>query len=123
MQVAHLVIDDIVDGSEIRRGKLCWHKLNDVGTIAINDIMMFSNGAHAHLILKRYFGHLPCYVDMMNLLHEITMISYMGESLDILLMKKGVTHFTMEQFRCAAACKTAYFVFYTQIAFSMLFCG
>lgn len=96
MQVAHLVIDDIVDGSEIRRGKLCWHKLNDVGTIAINDIMMFSN--RAHLILKRYFGHLPCYVDMINLLHEITMISYMGESLDILLMKKGVTHFTMEQF-------------------------
>lgn len=121
MQVAHLIIDDIVDGSEIRRGKPCWHKLKDVGSIAVNDIMLFSNGAH--LILKRYFGHLPCYLNMMNLLHEITMISYMGESLDILLMKEDVKHFTMEKYRCAAACKTAYFVFYTQIAFPMLFCG
>lgn len=121
MQVAHVIIDDIVDGSEIRRGKPCWHKLNDVGSIAINDVMMFSNGAH--LILKRYFGNLPCYVNMMNLLHEITMISYMGESLDSLLMKKGVTHFTIDRYRSAAACKTAYFVFYTQIAFPMLFCG
>lgn len=121
IQSAFLNVDDIVDGVKIRRGKECWHTLKDVDSIVTIDIMMFVNGAH--LVLKRYFGHLPCYLAMMNLLHEITMISYMGESLDVQLSKAGVAQFTMDRFRCLASCKTAYFGFYTTIAFPMLFCG
>lgn len=38
MQTCGLIVDDIMDGSETRRGKPCWHTLKDVGLNAVNGI-------------------------------------------------------------------------------------
>jgi farnesyl diphosphate synthase len=36
MQACALVADDIIDGSETRRGSPCWYTLDEVGLSAIN---------------------------------------------------------------------------------------
>ncbi|PAV59575.1 hypothetical protein WR25_01840 [Diploscapter pachys] len=39
-QTFYLIADDIMDGSETRRGKLCWYKRPEVGLSAINDCFL-----------------------------------------------------------------------------------
>jgi len=39
MQACALIADDIMDGSETRRGKPCWHTLKEVGLNAVNGII------------------------------------------------------------------------------------
>jgi len=38
-----LILDDIMDDSETRRGQPCWYKKENVGKIAINDALMIES--------------------------------------------------------------------------------
>ena len=40
MQTFFLVADDIMDGAETRRGKLCWYKKDNIGMMAFNDAII-----------------------------------------------------------------------------------
>ncbi|KJH44816.1 hypothetical protein DICVIV_09135, partial [Dictyocaulus viviparus] len=40
IQGFYLIIDDIIDGSETRRGKPCWYKNKDIGISAVNDALL-----------------------------------------------------------------------------------
>lgn len=57
LQAMFLVMDDIMDASETRRGQECWYKLPDVQLNAINDGLLLE--AHIYVILKKYFGDEP----------------------------------------------------------------
>lgn len=113
--------DDMVDRSVIRRNKPCWHKLEEVQSAAVNDILMIENASY--LILKRHFGHLPCYGDMIHLFHRTAMNTFIGQSLDYQIELDGVTEFTMMKHICISNYKTSHFAFYTPIALPMMLTG
>ena len=42
-QAALLVLDDVMDGSPLRRGRAAWHARPDVGIAAVNDGLFLEN--------------------------------------------------------------------------------
>lgn len=121
LQSVSLILDDIIDKSEMRRNKLCWYKLDYVKSVAVNDSVMLQCGVY--FIINKYYHHLPQYVDIIEFLNESGMITCIGESLDILLSRRDVSQFTMDAFKYMTFYKTSYFSFYTPIAISMLLAG
>uniref|UniRef100_A0A1B0FQH8 Farnesyl pyrophosphate synthase n=1 Tax=Glossina morsitans morsitans TaxID=37546 RepID=A0A1B0FQH8_GLOMM len=121
LQCFFLLSDDIMDNSTTRRGQTCWHRLDNVGLIAFNDSIMVESGIY--VLLKKYFSHLDCYVDLMHLFHEITFITTCGQSLDMLNSNKSVSTFTMDTYKTIAANKTSHYTFYLPIAAAMHLAG
>lgn len=113
--------DDMIDCSKIRRNKPCWHRLANVKSVAVNDSMMIENALY--VLLKKHFSHLSCYVDLFELLHETTMMTTIGQSMDFLISREGVSQFTMDKHKCITDHKTSHFAFYTPLAASMLLAG
>lgn len=64
-----VVFDDVIDGSETRRGLPCWYKRDDVKLTAINDGWMILNSIfivmNENLIENNY------YKEITNLFHEV----------------------------------------------------
>lgn len=116
-----LILDDIMDGSDKRRGKECWYKKEDVGIIAVNDAMLIKNGVY--YMLKKKFGDKSYYIAMVNLVHEITFITTLGQCMDLNPSKLPVTEFTLERFNNIADYKTAYFGVYLPVALAMIMVG
>lgn len=53
MQAFFLVADDIMDGSETRRGKVCWYKKENIGMKAVNDFLFLETCIFA--LLNKHF--------------------------------------------------------------------
>ncbi|XP_014103473.2 farnesyl pyrophosphate synthase [Bactrocera oleae] len=121
LQCFFLILDDIVDDSVTRRGQLCWHKMNDVGIIAINDAMMIENGIY--VLLRKHFRHLDCYLDLLELFHQITFITTSGQSMDNIYAKKKVTDFNISKYNVISATKTGYYSFYFPVAAALHLAG
>ncbi|KAL9912455.1 farnesyl pyrophosphate synthase isoform 1-T1 [Glossina fuscipes fuscipes] len=121
LQCFLVLSDDIMDNSTTRRGQTCWHRLDNVGLIAFNDSIMLENGIY--VLLKKYFSHLECYLDLMHLFHEMTFITTCGQSLDMLNSNKSVSTFTMDTYKTIAANKTSHYTFYLPIAAAMHLAG
>ncbi|XP_036344543.1 farnesyl pyrophosphate synthase-like [Rhagoletis pomonella] len=121
LQCFFIISDDIMDNSTTRRGQLCWHKLEEVGLIAINDALMIENGIFE--LLRKNFRHLACYVDLLELFHQITFITTCGQSLDLLNANKNVSTFTMDKYDSIVANKTAYYTFYLPVALALHLAG
>lgn len=113
--------DDIMDGSETRRGHKCWYKVDDVGLCAINDSMMIENGIY--FLLKKYFSEKPYYNDIVDLFHEVTFITTIGQLQDLKTAGGDVATFTMEKYKTIVANKTAYYSFYLPVAVAMHMAG
>lgn len=69
-----LIVDDIMDKSETRRGQPCWYKIEEVGMISINDALMIENGIYH--ILKKYFSEKDYYLKLIELFHEVNIIYF-----------------------------------------------
>ncbi|XP_037827515.1 farnesyl pyrophosphate synthase [Lucilia sericata] len=121
LQCFFIINDDVMDSSSTRRGQPCWYKVEDVGLIALNDALMIENAIY--ILLKKYFSHMDCYVDLMDLFHEITFITTCGQSLDLLNANKSVTSFDMDKYNAIVANKTAYYSFYLPFALAMHLAG
>lgn len=121
LQAMFLIADDIMDGSETRRGELCWYKLENVNLIAINDGIMIENGLYH--ILKKHFREQPYYIDLMDLFHEAAFITTMGQSLDLQTALLDVKQFSMERYNTVVKLKTAYYTFYLPVALAMHMSG
>ena len=79
-QGSFVVADDIMDGSEMRRGQPCWYRVDNLGTVAINDAMLLE--ATIYPLLKKYFGEKNYYVDILEMFHDATLKTCYGQSLD-----------------------------------------
>ncbi|EDW08265.1 farnesyl pyrophosphate synthase [Drosophila mojavensis] len=121
LQSFFIISDDVMDNSTTRRGQKCWHRVESVGLIAINDALMIENALYA--ILKQHFSHLDCYVALMELFHEVTYITTCGQSLDLLNSNKSVSEFTMETYKAIVDNKTAHYSFYLPFALAMHLAG
>lgn len=120
LQAFFLVSDDIMDQSITRRGNPCWFRQPDVGLIAINDAFMLESSIYS--LLKRRFRSHPAYVDLLELFHEVTMQTEVGQLCDLITApedKVDLDNFSMEKYRFIVIYKTAYYSFYLPVALAL----
>lgn len=87
-----------MDNSQTRRGLPCWHKKEGVGINAINDAILIESGLYS--ILRRHFSGLPSYVPILELFHDVTLKTSMGQALDgqnIIDGRPNLEAFTMKR--------------------------
>lgn len=124
LQAYFLVADDMMDQSKTRRGQPCWYLLEGVGNIAINDSFMLE--AAIYVLLKKYFRSEQYYVDLLDLLHEITFKTELGQLVDLITADEDVvdlSKFTLENHSLIVVYKTAYYSFYLPVVLAMHMCG
>ena len=124
LQAFFLVSDDIMDASKTRRGQPCWYLMPNVGMIAINDAFMLESGIY--LLLKKYFRQEKYYVDLIELFHEVTFQTELGQACDLLTAPEdnvNLDNFSMEKYTFIVIYKTAYYSFYLPVALALHFAG
>jgi len=134
LQAFFLVADDIMDSSEKRRGLPCWYKKphpmgssaeETVGNIAINDSFILESLIYR--ILRKHFSTEPYYANLLDLFHEVTYQTEIGQLLDLISNLPGnkvdLTLFTLENYKLIVKYKTAYYSFYLPVALAMIVVG
>ncbi|GBP64242.1 Farnesyl pyrophosphate synthase 1, mitochondrial [Eumeta japonica] len=71
MQAFFVMLDDLMDSSEMRRGSPCWYRVPGVGLNVINDALLIQ-GVIYQVILKTYFEDKPYYKKIVDLFNEVT---------------------------------------------------
>ncbi|KAJ9265497.1 hypothetical protein DTO212C5_6690 [Paecilomyces variotii] len=120
LQAFFLVSDDIMDSSITRRGQPCWYRQEGVGMIAINDAFMLESGIY--IILKKHFRSHPAYVDLVELFHETTWQTELGQLCDLITAPEdnvNLDNFSMEKYMFIVTYKTAYYSFYLPVALAL----
>ena len=119
LQAFFLVSDDIMDSSITRRGKPCWYRHDGVGMIAINDAFLLESAIYQ--LLKKHFRQHPNYIDMVELFHDISYQTELGQACDLLTAPKDVDldSFSMEKYTFIVIYKTAYYSFYLPVALAL----
>jgi len=132
LQAFFLVSDDIMDSSITRRSQPCWYLVKDinikpishVGMIAINDAFLLE-GSIYHL-LKAHFKKETYYVDLLELFHETTFLTEIGQLIDLITAPEDavdLSQFSLERHRLIVIYKTAYYSFYLPVALAMYYVG
>ncbi|XP_047486639.1 farnesyl pyrophosphate synthase-like [Penaeus chinensis] len=125
LQSFFLVADDIIDGSEMRRGRPAWYRKDDLGLSAFNDAILLEAGIYK--LLHQHFRDEPYYVDVLELFHEMTLKTALGQCLDLMSCPAGgrpvLSKFTMERYDAIVKYKTAYYSFYLPVALAMYMAG
>lgn len=124
LQAFFLVSDDIMDSSITRRGQQCWYRTENVGMIAINDSFMLEGAIY--YLLKKHFREQACYVDLLELFHDITYATEMGQLIDLITAPENnvdLNKFSLDKHRLIVIYKTAYYSFYLPVALAMHLLG
>lgn len=124
LQAYFLVADDMMDQSKTRRGQPCWYLQENVGNIAINDSFMLEGAIY--VLLKRYFKQDAYYADLLDLFHEVTFQTELGQLLDLVTADENVvdlSKFSLEKHSFIVIFKTAYYSFYLPVALAMYMSG
>ncbi|OSX66617.1 hypothetical protein POSPLADRAFT_1043994 [Postia placenta MAD-698-R-SB12] len=124
LQAFFLVSDDMMDQSVTRRGQPCYYRLDSVNYIAINDSFMLEMAIY-HLI-KTHFRSESYYVNLLELFHEITYKTEMGQLIDLITAPEDhvdLSKFSLEKHKLIVIYKTAFYSFYLPVALAMYMCG
>lgn len=124
LQAYFLVADDMMDQSITRRGQPCWYKKEGVKEIAINDAFMLEGCIY--ILLKKYFRNDNYYIDILDLFHDITFKTEMGQLLDLITAPEdevNLNKFSLKKHSFIVIYKTAFYSFYLPVALSMFMAG
>ncbi|KAG0000298.1 Farnesyl pyrophosphate synthetase [Entomortierella chlamydospora] len=124
LQAFFLVSDDIMDDSKTRRGQPCWFRVEGVGNIAINDAFILESAIY--FFLKKHFRKDSYYVDLIELFHETTYQTELGQLLDLITAPEDnvdLNKFSIEKHSFIVIYKTAYYSFYLPVALAMHMAG
>ncbi|KAJ2721943.1 Farnesyl pyrophosphate synthetase [Coemansia sp. Benny D115] len=124
LQAFFLVADDIMDESPTRRGQPAWYRRKDVGILAINDSFILE--ACIYRLLKKYFRSEPFYIDLVELLHETSYQTELGQMVDLLTAPENdvdLNRFSIQKHRYIVEYKTSYYSFYLPVAMALLMTG
>ncbi|ODV79820.1 farnesyl pyrophosphate synthetase [Suhomyces tanzawaensis NRRL Y-17324] len=124
LQAYFLVADDIMDQSKTRRSHPCWYLVEGVGNIAINDSFMLEGALY--MLLKKYFREEPYYVHLLELFHDVTFQTELGQLLDLVTADEEVVDldkFSLDKHSFIVIFKTAYYSFYLPVALAMHMAG
>ncbi|KKA27911.1 hypothetical protein TD95_004455 [Thielaviopsis punctulata] len=120
LQAFFLVSDDIMDSSVTRRGAPCWYRQEGVGMIAINDAFMLESSIY--VLLKKFFRSHPCYIELVELFHDITMKTELGQLCDLLTAPEDhvdLNNFSLDKHSFIVIYKTAWYSFYLPVALAL----
>ncbi|EGG11672.1 uncharacterized protein MELLADRAFT_41913 [Melampsora larici-populina 98AG31] len=124
LQAYFLVADDMMDQSVTRRGQPCYYRLPEVGNIAINDSFMLEGTIY--IILKKFFRQHPSYVNLLELFHDVTFQTELGQLIDLLAAPEDhvdLNKFSLEKHQLIVLYKTAFYSFYLPVALAMRLYG
>ena len=124
LQAYFLVADDMMDASITRRGHPCWYRVENVGNIAINDAFMLE--AAIYFLLKKHFRSQPYYVDLLELFHDVTFQTELGQLIDLITAPEdevNLSKFSLEKHHLIVVYRTAFYSFYLPVALAMRMCG
>lgn len=124
LQAFFLIQDDIMDSSVTRRGQPCWYRRENVGMVAINDSMMIEMSIYK--LLKKYFRDHRAYSDFIELFHETTFQTELGQLMDLITAPENdvdLDRFSIKKHAYIVEYKTAYYSFYLPIALAMRYAG
>ncbi|KOS18963.1 Farnesyl pyrophosphate synthase [Escovopsis weberi] len=120
LQAFFLVSDDIMDSSITRRGQPCWYRQPGVGMVAINDAFLLESAIYT--LLRRFFRSHPAYVDLLELFHEVTLQTELGQLCDLLTAPEdavNLDNFSLDKYSFIVIYKTAYYSFYLPVALAL----
>ena len=133
LQAFFLISDDIMDVSITRRDMPCYYRSphplahpNDpnrptVGNIAINDAFIIES--QIYVMLKKYFRTQPYYADLLELFHETSYQTELGQLLDLTSLRPGRLDFdsyTLERYNQIVKYKTAFYSFYMPVVLALV---
>ncbi|TIB32037.1 hypothetical protein E3P86_03220 [Wallemia ichthyophaga] len=124
LQAYFLVADDMMDGSITRRGQPCWYRQPQIGNIAINDAFMLE--AAIYHILKLHFKKESYYVNLLELFHDVTFKTELGQLVDLITAdeeKVDLDKFSLDKHHYIVVYKTAFYSFYLPVALAMFMSG
>lgn len=81
-----------MDEGITRRGHPCWHRVDNAGNIAFNDAMILE--AALYHLLRTHFRHESYYVDILELFHDTTYKTEMGQLVDMITSPPDVVNLT-----------------------------
>uniref|UniRef100_A0A7E4VXV5 Farnesyl pyrophosphate synthase n=2 Tax=Panagrellus redivivus TaxID=6233 RepID=A0A7E4VXV5_PANRE len=116
LQATFLVIDDVMDGGETRRGKPCWHRMPEVGLTALNHALRLQNFVNISIM-----NAIPNHKNVGPILKtvwETIQISSDGQELDGL--SASSENCTFDRYRQIVANKTSRYTFYYPMAVALL---
>nr|QFS20865.1 farnesyl-diphosphate synthase [Sanghuangporus baumii]QHI34615.1 farnesyl-diphosphate synthase [Sanghuangporus baumii] len=122
LQAFFLVSDDMMDQSITRRGQPCWYRIPKVGNIAVNDSFMLE--AAIYHLFRGHFRSEPYYVDLLDLMHETTLQTELGQLVDLITAPEDsvdLSKFSLEKHRFIVLYKTAFYSFYLPVALALYF--
>ncbi|KAL6729730.1 hypothetical protein Aduo_000759 [Ancylostoma duodenale] len=96
IQGFYLIVDDIMDGAETRRGKPCWYKVPGVGLGAVNDALLLDVFVE-DIIRELYPGH-PQVDRLCDAYRKSKRITLLGQLLDTASVG-DVNAFTWDRYR------------------------
>lgn len=91
--------------------------------IAINDAFMLESAIF--ILLKKHFRTHTQYLEMMELFHEVTFQTELGQTCDLLTAPEDdvdLARFSMEKYRFIVVYKTAFYSFYLPVALALHYC-
>ncbi|KAI5450359.1 Farnesyl pyrophosphate synthetase [Naganishia albida] len=124
LQAYFLVADDMMDQSITRRGQPCWYRVPGVGNIAINDAFLLEGAIY--FLLKKHFRQEKYYVDLLELFHDVTFQTEIGQLIDLITAPEDnvdLSKFSLEKHHLIVVYKTAFYSFYLPVALAMRMAG
>lgn len=118
----YLIWDDIMDGSETRRGNPCWYRRKDIGLMSINDGCLLTSTVF--IVLKSHFKDHVAYNDLVEAFRETALQIELGQSYDLLTASShygGIAQFTREKYEFIIERKTAYYTSYTPMSIPLIY--
>lgn len=117
LQAVFLIADDVMDRSEMRRGRPCWYK--KVGLVSINDTYLMEQCIYK--LIDVYFKDEPYLFDLYKAFHQVTYLTAMGQGLDMLASEPtdkefSLDLFTEDKYKAIVKYKTAYYSFYLPVS-------
>ncbi|KAH9008159.1 farnesyl diphosphate synthase [Lactarius hengduanensis] len=107
-----------------RRGQPCWYRMEGVGFMAVNDALILE-GAIFQMI-RKHFRKESYYVDIIDLLHEVSYQTEMGQLVDLITAPEDsvdLSKFSLARHSTIVIYKTALYSFYLPVALALLLCG
>lgn len=119
LHASMVVFDDLMDNSDYRRDKACWHIHR--GNLAMRDAyLLFS-------LCRKYLKFIKADATL-GTFHEIAFKTTLGQTLDTIM--PGLSRYedmklwhTMETYKAICLNKNAYYTFYHPVKLALLFCG